>query len=286
MNSKLGYFVKEEGLLEEVSAEGVRLIMVIGGSDTGKTTLVEGLADFLSGSFPTGVADLDMGQSHIGPPATLAWGKVAGGFKRWHDIDIEDFYFTGAVSPPGNLLPALAGAKHIVEAAARKCGKLVIDTTGLIAEPVGRVLKEYKIELLAPDLILALQRGDELEGILGHLRFRKRPAVKRLAVPKEVILKSAALRSDYRGLKFKEYFSGSRTVEVSEANTGIRFTREAAGADLAGRIVSFRDGDNRDLALGIIERAVDAEGWYLVKTPLSEGARFTTLVIGSAFAAM
>lgn len=282
MNGKLGYFIKENAVLDGLSDESVRLIMVIGGADTGKTTLVEGLADHLSNSFPTGVADLDMGQSHIGPPATLAWGKVAGGLAKWHDIVIEDFYFTGAVSPPGNLLPALAGAKHIVDRASEECSKLVIDTTGLIAEPVGRILKEYKIELLAPDLILALERGDELEGILKHLKFRKRPVVKRLRVPKEVALKSAALRSDYRGLKFREYFRGSRTVEVSEARTGIRFTRDVAAGDLVGRIVSFRDEENRDLALGIIEGA--EEGWYLVRTPLGEGARFTTLVVGTAFA--
>lgn len=286
MNGKLGYFIREEGLLDEVSDERVRLIMVIGGADTGKTTLVEGLADFLSNSFPTGVVDLDMGQSHIGPPATLAWGKVIGGFTKWHDVIIEDFYFTGAVSPPGNLLPAVVGAKHIVERASAKCSKLVIDTTGLISGPVGRVLKEYKIELLSPDMILALEREDELIGILSHLRFRKRPVVKRLRVPKDVALKSAALRSDYRGLKFREYFRGSRTVEVSSKDTGIRFTREADAKDLVGRIVSFRDEEKKDLALGIIEGAEAGEGWYLVRTPLGVGSRFTTLVVGTAFATL
>lgn len=286
MKGKLGYFIREDGLLDEVSDEQVRLIMVIGGADTGKTTLVEALADFLSKSFPTGVADLDMGQSHIGPPATLAWGRVIGGFTKWHDIVIEDFYFTGAVSPPGNLLPAVVGAKHIVDRGSAACEKIVIDTTGLISGPAGRVLKEYKIELLSPDMILALEREDELDGILGHLRFRKRPVVKRLRVPKEVVLKSAALRSDYRGLKFMEYFRGSRIVEVSSKETGIRFTREADATGLVGRIVAFRDEDKKDVALGIIEGAEAKEGWYLVRTPLVVGTRFTTLVVGTAFATL
>lgn len=283
MNGKLEGLLKENGLVEELAAPGVGTIMVIGGPDTGKTTLVEVLSGMLSERFSTGVVDLDMGQSHIGPPTTLAWGKVAGGFRGWHDIIVEDFYFTGAISPAGNLLPAVVGAARIAGRAGAGCEKVVIDTTGLIAGPPGRILKEYKIEALSPDVILALERSDELTPILGHLKSRKRPAVKRLSVPGEVASKSASLRSDYRGLRLEEYFSSSPVVEVSSKETGIRYTRGLDdNGDPTGRVVSFRDDDQKDLALGIIERAEPKEGLYIIRTPLGAGAAFSTLVIGTA----
>lgn len=267
----------KEALLDK----NVRAIMVIGGSDTGKTTLVEGLADFLSKHAATGVVDLDMGQSHIGPPTTIGWGRLFGGFKGWGDIGIEDMYFTGTISPPGNLLPTIVGARRIVDKAKEKCDKLVLDTTGLIDGPVGRVLKQYKIDILSPDVIIALERGGELGGILDPYRFQKRHIVCRISVPESVTLKSLAKRADYRAVKFREYFSSSEVMEVSSHSAGVRFTGDAMDKGLIGRIVSLRDEMQEDRALGIIEEADLRSGRFLIRSPI-KNPRFATLVIGTA----
>lgn len=55
--------------------------MILGGSDTGKTSLVEYIANLLVSKFKVGIVDCDMGQSHIGPPTTIAWGRVGNGLK-------------------------------------------------------------------------------------------------------------------------------------------------------------------------------------------------------------
>lgn len=81
MPPRLEDFSIDPGLMERLSGEGPLVIMVVGGIDTGKTTLVEVLSDYLSKRAPTGVVDLDMGQSHIGPPSTVAWAAVDGGLK-------------------------------------------------------------------------------------------------------------------------------------------------------------------------------------------------------------
>lgn len=49
---------------------------------------------------------------------------------------------------------------------------------------------------------------------------------------------------------------------------------------LAGRLVSFRDGTNRDLALGVVERA--ERGKIAIRTPLREGIPYAALAIGVA----
>ncbi len=59
----------------------------------------------------------------------------------------------------------------------------------------------------------------------------------------------------FRAERFREYFKTARLIEVSLAETGIEFTREAVFAGLEGRVVSLRDAFNEDISLGVIEKA-------------------------------
>lgn len=145
-------FISDGRVVDALQSAETRLVMVIGGPDTGKTTLVESVAGLLSASAPVAVADLDMGQSHIAPLTTVAWGIVSGGFRGWHRIEAEEFYFTGTLSPLGSLLPTVVGSMIMVE----RAGKVIVDTTGLVSEPAGRLLKHFKIEALSPDMIIAI----------------------------------------------------------------------------------------------------------------------------------
>ncbi len=97
MNGRLENFIKEPIILREIQNPHVRLVMVIGMSDTGKTALIECLADYLSKQTDVGIVDLDMGQSHIFLPTTVSWGKVRKGFKIWQSIKADEFYFTGVL---------------------------------------------------------------------------------------------------------------------------------------------------------------------------------------------
>lgn len=74
-----------DGLLElagrlrlDLDALGCRRVLVLGAADSGKTSLVEALArtECRAGK-PVCVIDSDVGQSHIGPPTTVAWPRSA-----------------------------------------------------------------------------------------------------------------------------------------------------------------------------------------------------------------
>jgi polynucleotide 5'-kinase involved in rRNA processing len=284
MTSQLRDFIKDPSTLEELISPRNRLIMVMGASDTGKTTLVECVARFLSGYMPLGVVDLDMGQSHIGPPATVAWGKMEERFEELSEIAARDFYFTGTITPSGSLLPSVAGAWLITARALSSCKKVVVDTTGLIAEPAGRILKQFKLDILRPDIVLALERSGELSHVLDSFRFHKRPGIFRLPVPDAVKAKSPARRGLYRFERIKKYFLHSRSLELSEEDTGIRFTHEPLPfvlRDLKNRIVSFRDDENTDIGLGFIEGIKPDGRKLLIRTPLG-GVKFASVVIGRA----
>ena len=61
-------------LSKDLCKKGICLIL--GASDTGKTTLAEALTKQLVKKQPVGIVDADIGQSHIGPPTTVGWALV------------------------------------------------------------------------------------------------------------------------------------------------------------------------------------------------------------------
>ncbi|MFZ5998001.1 MAG: Clp1/GlmU family protein [Nitrospirota bacterium] len=283
MDTTLEDFIPESLIIDELHRARNKKIMVLGRSDTGKTTLVELLADRLSRETETGIVDLDMGQSHIGPPTTIAWGKTGRGFTDWEDIKAEDFYFTGTITPLGSLLPAITGAKLVTDRAVASCTKVIIDTTGFIAEPAGRTLKQYKIDLLAPDIILALEFEEELHHILYPFRLVKAPKIYTLSVPPAVGSKSSIRRGSYRFDKIQSYFSNAHSIEVPFEKVGMRFTRDPLPPGMANfknKIVSFRNEENRDVALGIIEGIRLREKTFLVRTTGDKKQHFATMIVG------
>ncbi len=266
-----------------ISGEWKKL-MVIGATDTGKSTFVRLIVDQLSKKYEVGVVDLDIGQSHIGPPTTVGWGTLKGGFRGWKSVKLKDFYFTGAISPVGNMLPVLVGSGIIVARAESLCGRVVIDTTGLVSEPHGRVLKQNKIELLKPDLLVLIQREGELEEIISPFINRSGMKIVRLVVPENAKLKTPENRSNYREKLFEGYFSESSIVDFHINNVGIMFTRnriDLFSPYASGRVVSLRDRKGRDVALGILMFSDQLKSRIFIKTPLKTRESIATIVVGS-----
>jgi polynucleotide 5'-hydroxyl-kinase GRC3/NOL9 len=276
----------EERIIKAVTSDSSKSIMLLGGPDTGKTTLAAELAGLLSKNCRTGILDLDMGQSHIGPPSTIAWGFLEGGFKGWEDIKAEKLYFTGTLSPPGNLLPSITGAKLLMESALEKCSKLIIDTTGLIAGPVGTLYKQHKIDLLKPDVVLAVQNSDELEHIISPYSLMDTPVIMRLKPSILARAKSTPVRAGFRAGRFKAYFEGSRVFDVDLNRRGVRYTNAGDDSKLEGRLLSFRDQTGSDICLGVIEKARSAEGILTVRSPLMPDTEYACVIIGRATAAL
>jgi len=272
-----------EELREIILASEKCVIMLIGGPDTGKTALVERLADWLARSGTVAVVDSDMGQSHIGPPTTIGWGLVKDKFAGWDAVETEGFYFVGAASPYRHLLPTVVGAKLMCDAARSNARFVIVDTTGLATGELGCVLKWSKIDAIQPDIVLAIQRGDELEPLLAPYRHAESPIIVPMRPPEAVGNKTVNQRTSYREGLFARYFENSDATELSGDCVSLRgkdTVPQPGGQNLVNRLVSLRDGNGRDIALGIIVEIDVSRNLFLVRTPLKSGDEVRTVVLG------
>ena len=120
-------------LLKELPQERGRII-VIGGSDSGKTTLCRWLLSKFPALARPALVDSDIGQSTVGPPACVGW-RFAGQTEC-------QYTFTGDITPATNPTATLAGTcKAVRDAEAAGAGLVLIDTSGYLGGRGGFELK-------------------------------------------------------------------------------------------------------------------------------------------------
>lgn len=198
-------------------AHTARTIFLLGATDTGKTTFLAWLANALY-AHGQGVAivDADVGQSSVGPPTTIGLGVMAQPIRTPQELAPIGLYFVGSISPRSHLLPMIVGTKRLVDRGhALGAAHVLVDTSGFIAGDVGRTLKQHKISLVAPDLIVCLQRASECEGILQAYRRSPTPQIMRLEAAVSCRRRGVEERRLYRESTLRRYFADAQLVAVS-----------------------------------------------------------------------
>jgi polynucleotide 5'-hydroxyl-kinase GRC3/NOL9 len=272
--------VSEDWAAAQEVAAAAPVTLVLGANDTGKTTLDTRLATALAGAgHAVGVVDADLGQSDVGPPTTVGLGRVRGSLERLADAELVALEFLGVTSPAICMRETAAAAGRLVRRAlASGFDRVLIDTSGLVEGPFGRALKRLKIDATAPDVVVALQRGEECEPIL---RDRPGPTIVRLpAAPTR--RRSATARRDARRRALDAHLAGARPVTLDLARVAARAVPSARGlavVDLEGTLVGLEAGEGYTLGLGWI-RTIDASRTRLTVETRVDEARIVAVAIG------
>lgn len=186
-----------------------RKVLVLGAVDRGKSTYCGFLSRrCLEAGLRVAVIDADVGQKDIGPPATLTLGYPEAA-QSLAQVPPVAWYFIGATTPAGHLLPMTVGLRQLVDSTRAAC--IIINTTGFIHGP-GRVLKGYKIEAVQPDVIVALEQGRELRALLQAYRHYR---ILRVPPSASATTKTPEQRRATRARGFGAYFATAHTVELA-----------------------------------------------------------------------
>jgi polynucleotide 5'-hydroxyl-kinase GRC3/NOL9 len=268
-------------LLEQLSgSSAVQIAYVMGASDRGKTTLCHYFISHLEERFRTAYIDCDMGQSEIGPPTTLGMRYSAGRNSRPE----EHIRFVGSTSPSGHLLQTLCGTGRLLERALEiGAEKIVIDSSGFVLGPIANEFQFQTIDLLQPDLLVAIQRGSELEGLLLNFARHPRMQVRRLQPSPAIVCRSADQRSGRREMLFSRYFADAVQTEIRTARLGCHGTipRGPKTKELTGLLIGLCDSQNFLVALGIIESVHALRQTITVFAPPFDPDRVASLQFGS-----
>jgi polynucleotide 5'-hydroxyl-kinase GRC3/NOL9 len=198
--------------------------LLLGGPDTGKTTLSRELANAgaARGWNRVSLIDADVGQGEVGPPGTVALATVHTPVEALTELKAERLGFVGATSPPGHLLALVTSVRRMADEARRRGAELiVVDTSGLIEGSAARQLKQAKVDLLRPETVIAIQSGRELEGILRLVETGSTAEVIRLSPHPAARPKPPGLRRARRTARFFHRFQRARAFELSTAQVAI-----------------------------------------------------------------
>lgn len=244
--------------------------MLIGAIDTGKTTMAQRIIrSILATGRTVGYVDADISNSTAGPPtcAALRVVKTLGDLDR---IDQPDaLHFVGAISPEHLVLQQVIATAALVEQAKQIADAVVIDTTGVISGVVGESLKYHKMELCRPESVVALQRGGELEPVIGMLRRFFGAEVVTAPVEPDVLPSSPDDRASRRSARFQEAFGPPlERWRVKPTVFAPTLPSELDPNRLDGILVGIHDSDGRCQGLGRLE--VD-DGTLRVLTNRGEG---------------
>jgi polynucleotide 5'-hydroxyl-kinase GRC3/NOL9 len=246
------------------AAARVSVTLVIGASETGKTTLVTGLANaLLARRLSVAIVDADLGQSEIGPPTTIGLGRVRAPLARPADAEVVALEFIGATTPPGHARALGEGMRRLVDRA-RAAGieRVLVDTSGLVAGGLGRHLKNTKIARVAPDVVVAVQRADEAEHILRDHAGVPPPLVVRVPALPAPRRRTPRARREHRERALRAHLAAASRVALDAAAVGIA----PAGEDLVGRLVGVRDATGSVVGLGRVVAVDEARGTVAIET--------------------
>lgn len=267
---------EHEALVERAVREK-RTVVLVGAIDSGKSTLsLALLRAALDAGRPCAFIDADVGQKTVGPPATVTLKLV----RSAADLEpaalgtADALSFVGSTSPQGHLLPVVTGVASL-HTKAREAGAdfVVVDTSGLVSGIYGQLLKYHKLELLKPDLVVGLQRGEEVGPLLGVIQRFFATEVVPLGVHPAVVPTTVERRAENREKAMRRYLSGEThrwRVKPTVFMPAVPPMFDLAQLDRL--LVGLSDGAGSYLGIGYLEWAAD-EGVLRLISPVAEGPK-------------
>ncbi|MDQ4124203.1 MAG: hypothetical protein M3134_01190 [Actinomycetota bacterium] len=253
------------------------VVFLLGGIDTGKTTFgVELVRRAVAAGIPSAIVDADVVQSTIGPPTTVGVKvcRTEDDLTRESLRKADSLGFVGSLIPKGHLLPLVTNAAKLVNRAKEAGARLVVvDTTSLVSGIYGQSLKFFKMDLIAPDFIVAFERGGELEPLVGIAQRFTPGEVIEIEVSPDAVFRTVDERIAFREEQFAAYFAvGTSRWRVKPTVFMPTLPPEFDLALLDGLVVGMEDGRGSCVGIGVLEHDA-AEDLLRMVSPVTEGVR-------------
>lgn len=250
----------------------VDTVMVIGDTDTGKTTLTRTVAREAVGNGRTvAVVDGDVGYPTNGPPGCLSLTMITSTDDLETLPSAHLLHFVGHTDPSRLALQQVVAATSLVTRARELADLVLIDTTGVISGLAGQTLRYHETELVQPDRIVAMHRGGELEPMTGMLTRFFDSSIVEVPTPSGLTPSTPEERAQYRSEAFARAFVAP--LDTWKVRPTVFAPTLPAALDLNridGVLVGVQDRAGACLGVGRIEYADET---LRVRTNRGDGMR-------------
>lgn len=148
-------------------------VMALGASDAGKSSFLTYLLNRLFQDNPNcsvAVLDGDLGQSDIGPSATVGYAIASKPVTELGNLKLENGFFVGETSPVNVMPKAVEGLKAMLaEIKEKQPDFILINTDGFVT---GEAALRYKLTLvkeLLPNIVAAVESKGEVDEVMSYL---------------------------------------------------------------------------------------------------------------------
>lgn len=210
-----GYTIVDEGsgrvgtgmwqkVIDAIRNSRPRRIMLVGATDTGKSTLATYISNVaVAEGLAVGIVDSDIGQGDIAPPACIGSCMVREQVLDLRDLDADEYYFIGRITPAGVEDHIIRGVIHLINTLNATPDMVIVNTDGYVGQQ-GLRYKSRIAEVIDADLVVMLGDIDASRDIFKAMVVRVDAS--------SSIQKSRDERIARRIEQYRRFLAGSREV--------------------------------------------------------------------------
>lgn len=144
------------------------VVMLVGGTDTGKSTFSTYLANMaVKNKIISCIIDGDIGQGDLTPPAAIGGAIISAPVLDLRDVDAKFFEFVGSISPAGSERLVAKRLQSILGRMWNLADLKIINTDGFVSDG-GLQYKWMLARSLRPDIVVVLGRDRKLASTLAR----------------------------------------------------------------------------------------------------------------------
>jgi polynucleotide 5'-hydroxyl-kinase GRC3/NOL9 len=239
---------------------GEGVAVVVGGADTGKTTLCTFLSNYLiAENRQVAVVDADIGQTDLGPPTTMAAGEVKARVTSLSQIMPSERLFIGLTSPGRAKGKVIRCTKRLVGYHTTPGRITIVNTDGWVSGNEAVLYKLQMLDELKPDITLGIGGSD----ISPILQAGNRTTLL-VGSPDTIKERTRLDRRELRSLGYQKYLAGAslRTFRMNGTRLRHCTTMGDLGLDRVSRswvenlkdtVVGLLDADDLLQEIGILK---------------------------------
>jgi polynucleotide 5'-hydroxyl-kinase GRC3/NOL9 len=258
------------------------VILVLGQPDCGKSSLCTYLVNKLvdGGKCKVAVLDADLGQSDIGPSATVGYAMTTKRMTQLYKLKLENAFFVGTISAVTAIARTVEAVNAMkMEILTRQPDYVVVNTDGWIVDEIAVRYKQNVVKALDPDIIVGVQIQNEMSNLIAAL---EKPVM--VVGPSEALSqRTPERRKLLREMTYIRYLRRSKlqclvtTQMTVEPRSSIPKTQDPE----KGILVGLYARKNKFLGIGVLRKVNPVRKVLKVQTPVAE--KPARLVIGKIY---